>query len=459
MSHEKFLKDLDKLDIVIQLDEQERCAVATDWTGMTKGTPLAVAYPVSTAQVSDLLKVCSAHGISVVPSGGRTGLAGGAVSLGEDLVLSLEKMDTIYRVDPIDMTIEVGAGVKTQRAQESAQECGLMFPLDLAAKGSCHIGGNLATNAGGLKFIAHGGAKEQVLGLEVVLADGRVLEMGHGLRKNNTGYDLQNLFIGSEGTLGIITKATLRLVLPPGDPQLVCLGVHRFEDILKLLQLCHAEKLHLSAFEFFTQEAHEITLEFQSHRLKTPFATRSPFYVLLEAEDSEKLQTVMEKGFEEEWLIDGVMASSETEYQQLWALRESITESVACAGRVHKNDVSVVLSQLPALISRVESLSQAQNYVRMVLFGHIGDGNIHINYVGSKELDFDIFKEHVRELELEVFKELKNLQGSISAEHGIGLLKREDLFFSRTDIEMEWMKKIKLMFDPQNLLNPGKIFE
>ena len=433
-------------------------AMARDWTTLNAGLPLAVVFPTSTEEVRQVLMCCSQHGVAVVPSGGRTGLAGGACSQGQDIILSLEKMNTIHRVDPVDMLIDVDAGVITQQVQDSAREVGLMFPLDLAAKGSSQIGGNLATNAGGLKFIAFGGAREQVLGLEVVLMNGQVLELGHGLRKNNTGYDLQGLFVGSEGTLGVITRAQLRLVLPTAEQDLVCFGVESFANIQMLLTECCKHQVQLSAFEFFTRQAHEITLQINGHRLKTPFAEKPPFFVLLESAMKAELESVMEKGFEEGWLLDGVLATSNVDKQQLWDLRESITESLAVSGRVHKNDVSLQLTHLPTFVEELECLEGAIEDIQIVLFGHIGDGNIHINYLGPKAMTQVDFYEKVRQIELKVFEKVQALKGSISAEHGIGVLKKADLNFSRTPEEITLMREIKKIFDPSHLLNPGKIF-
>ncbi len=438
-------------------------AYGRDWTRLNQPKPTAILLPGSTKDVSKILKYCSEERLAVVPSGGRTGLAGGAVATNGEYVVSLNRMNRLERVDPIGLTIRVEAGITTQQVQEAAREAGLFFPLDLAAKGSCQIGGNIATNAGGVKFIRFGGMREQVLGLEVVLPDGEVLDMNTSLRKNNTGYDLRQMFIGSEGTLGIITRATLRLTPPPRNVQVSVMAVDTFPDIPKILGVCNLAGVQISAFEFFTKEAHEIVLK-NALGARTPFAQISPFYVLLEVEDGptggEIMQPLLEKIFEQGLITDAVVASSPAQFKELWGLRENITESIAKHGHARKNDISLAIDQLTDFIADLEKeVARAPKDMQLVLFGHIGDGNLHINYVGPKTEPFLEFQARAREVEKRIFDILGRYKGSISAEHGIGLLKKKDLHYSRTAEEVALMRKLKGVFDPHGIMNPGKIFD
>lgn len=439
-------------------------AYGTDWTRVHKPNPIGVVLPASTQQVSQIVKFCQKHNIAMVPSGGRTGLAGGAVASAGELVISLSRMNRIEKLDAVGLTAVVEAGVTTQALQEAAREIGLFFPLDLAAKGSCQIGGNIATNAGGVKFIRFGGMREQVLGVEVVLPNGDILDMNTGLRKNNTGYDLKQLFVGAEGTLGIITRATVKLAPPPRNLQVAVMATRTFGDILQIAQTCNLQGIQLTAFEFFTNVAHEIVLKY-SPGAKTPFAEKSPFYVLLEVEEGDQGRSVMEPLlatiFEKGLIEDAVIGQSSAQFKELWGLRENITESIANHGHVRKNDISLAIDQLEMFVKDLEKevLSKAPSDMQLVLFGHIGDGNLHINYVGPKSEPFVDFQSRARKVEEQVFAILARYKGSISAEHGIGLLKKHDLLFSRSAAEIAMMQNIKRLFDPKNLMNPGKIFE
>ncbi len=434
-----------------------------DWTKVHAPKPAAILLPGSTAEISKVLAYCHKEKVAVVPSGGRTGLAGGAVAANGEFVVSLQRMNKIEKLDTIGLSARVQAGVTTQQLQEAAREVGLFFPLDLAAKGSCHIGGNIATNAGGVKFIRFGGMREQVLGLEVVLANGEVLDMNTSLRKNNTGYDLKQLFIASEGTLGIVTRATVRLTPPPRNVQVAVMAVESFKDIPDILGVGNMSGVAFTAFEFFTRVAHEIVLQ-HARGARTPFDHRYPYYVLIEAEEAPGggatmeplLETLLEKGL----VKDAVIAQSPAQQKELWGLRENITESIAAHGHARKNDISLAIDQLTDFIAELEvELASAPKDMELVLFGHIGDGNLHINYVGPKSEPFAAFNARARAVEERIFKRVAAFKGSISAEHGIGLLKKKDLGFSRTPAEVALMRQIKAVFDPHGIMNPGKIFD
>ena len=439
-------------------------AYGRDWTRIYQPNPRLIALPASTAEVAKLVRLAAHHGVKVVPSGGRTGLAAGAVAAAGELVISLSRMNQIEQIDSVGQTIRVQAGITTQQVQEAAKSKGLFFPLDLAAKGSCQIGGNIATNAGGVKFIRFGGMREQVIGLEVVLASGEVLDLNTGLRKNNTGYDLKQLFIGSEGTLGIITGATLRLTPPPRNLQVAVMGVAAFADIPRILGVAASAGVQLTACEFFTQVAHEIVLR-QTPTARTPFGERYPYYVLLEAEagiksDESVIEPLLERLFEANLITDAVIAGTSTEFKELWGLRENITESIAKEGHARKNDISLAIDHLAPFIEDLGPLlAQPADGMTLVLFGHIGDGNLHINYVGDRNEPFAAFQERARRVELKVFELLARYRGSISAEHGIGLLKKKDLHFSRSAAEIAMMRQLKQLLDPAGIMNPGKIFD
>ncbi len=434
-----------------------------DWTRLHPARPAVILLPGTTEDVAAIVRYCAGHDLKIVPSGGRTGLAGGAVAPGGEVVVSLNRMNKIEHLDPIGLTIKVQAGVTTQQVQEAARDAGFSFPLDLAAKGSSQIGGNIATNAGGVKFIRFGGMREQVLGLEVVTASGEILAMNTSLRKNNTGYDLRHLFVGSEGTLGIITRATLRLAPAPRNVQVSILAANAFADIPKILAVCHDAGVQLTAFEFFTKEAHAIVLE-HAVNARTPFDQIYPYYVLLEVEEGadggDIMQPLLEQIFAKDLIADAVVAASTAQFKELWGLRENITESIAKHGHARKNDIALAIDQLADFIAELQpEMAAAPKDMQLILFGHIGDGNLHINYVGPRSEGFQEFQQRARLVEERIFKLLATYQGSISAEHGIGLLKKKDLHFSRSAAEIAVMREIKRALDPKGIMNPGKIFD
>jgi FAD/FMN-containing dehydrogenase len=465
VSTDQAIKDLKAIvgESAVLTAESDLKSWGTDWTKVYEPKPLCVVFPSSTKKVSELLTYCHTHELAVTPSGGRTGLCAGAVASDGEVVINLSRMNKILEVDQVGLTITAEAGVTTEALQTAAKDVGLYFPLDLASKGSCQIGGNIATNAGGVKLIRYGGTREQVLGLEVVLADGRVLDMNVALRKNNSGYDLKQLFIGSEGTLGIVTKAVLRLTPKPRNLQLAILAVDGFANILKILRQCSLASVSITAFEFFTEVAHKIVLQ-HLPGAKTPFPVIYPFYVLLEIEqpgDGPEMEILLERLFNEELIKDATIANNSQQFKDFWGLRENITESLAAHGQVRKNDISLAIDHLNGFVSKLETLisSITERDVTLVLFGHIGDGNLHINYVAPKLIPSKDFNAKARKIEERVFELLTEFKGSISAEHGIGLTKKKDLHFTRTADEINWMRETKRSWDPKGILNPGKIFD
>jgi FAD/FMN-containing dehydrogenase len=431
-----------------------------DWTRVHEPAPSAIAFPRSTAEVSRLLKLCSAHGVPVVPSGGRTGLAAGAVAARGEVVLSLSRMRAMGPIDVVGGTVRVEAGAVTQAVHQYCEEQGLTWPVDFASKGSSTVGGNIATNAGGVKVIRWGLTRQWVLGVEAVLASGEVLEDKGGLEKNNTGLDLRQLFIGSEGTLGIVTAATLKLARVPRKLDVLLFAVDDLAGVVRLFRETRASGFVLSAYEMFTDKCQARVL---SHRkLRAPLASPSPFYVLVELEDAarEPLEEWVGALLDRGTVRDGVLAQSAPEARDLWSLRESISESLSATGFPHKNDIALPVAALEAFCAELEALF-VRRYpsFEVCLFGHIGDGNLHVNVMKPADLEKPAFIAQVKEADRDMFDLVKEHKGSISAEHGVGLLKKAWLGWTRTDAEIAAMKAVKRALDPQNLLNPGKIFD
>lgn len=431
-----------------------------DWTRRWTPAPLAIALPGNVDEVQAILRWASAQGVAVVPSGGRTGLSGGAVAANGELVLSLERMNKALAFDAVDRTLTVQAGMALEAVHNAALEHGLIYPVDFAARGSCSIGGNIATNAGGIRVIRYGNTREWIAGLKVVTANGELLELNKGLIKNSSGYDFRQLLIASEGTLGVIVEATLKLTDPPPASNVMLLALPSFEVLMQVFA-AFRERMQLQAFEFFTDRALEHVL---AHGAQAPFAEVHPFYVVTEFAAGDEVQeaaamAAFEACMEQGWVSDGVVSQSDAQAAQLWRLREGITEAVA-RYKPYKNDVSVRISAMPAFMARTQALiGQAYPHFDVVWFGHIGDGNLHINVLKPDATDDAEFLqqcEHVTKLLAQV---LKDFDGSISAEHGIGLVKKGYLDSTRGEAEIALMKAVKRAFDPQGLLNPGKVFD
>ncbi len=431
-----------------------------DWTRRWTPAPLAIALPASVEEVQALLRWCSAQGVAVVPSGGRTGLSGGAVAAHGELVLSLERMNKPLAFNAVDRTLTVQAGMALEAVHNAALEHGLIYPVDFAARGSCSIGGNIATNAGGIRVIRYGNTREWIAGLKVVTVSGELLELNKGLIKNSSGYDFRQLLIASEGTLGVIVEATLKLTDPPPASNVMLLALPSFEVLMEVFA-AFRERLQLQAFEFFTDRALEHVL---AHGAQAPFAEVHPFYVVTEfaaGDDAQEAAAMaaFEACMEQGWVSDGVVSQSDAQAAQLWRLREGITEAVA-RYKPYKNDVSVRISSMPAFLAQTQALiGEAYPQFDVVWFGHIGDGNLHINVLkpdGTADAEFLQQCEHVTKLLAQV---LKDFDGSISAEHGIGLVKKGYLDSTHGPAEIALMKAVKRTFDPQGLLNPGKVFD
>lgn len=428
-----------------------------DWTRRWTPAPLAVAFPADIAQVQAIVRWAVQTGVAIVPSGGRTGLSGGAVAAHGELVLSLDRMNKVLEFNPVDRTLTVQPGISLEAVQQAARDRGLIYPVDFAARGSCQIGGNIATNAGGIRVIRYGNTRQWVAGLKVVTGTGELLDLNKGLVKNASGYDLRHLVIGSEGTLGIVVEATLWLTAPPPDTQVMLLAIPAMDALMKVFAEAN-HRLRLEAFEFFTDRA---LAHVTAHGAQKPFAEDHPFYVVTEFDAAGEADALdfFERCVEEGWVVDGVIASSDAQAAALWRLREGITESLA-RYKPYKNDVSVRISVVPAFMEEMQRLLSAEYpHFDVVWFGHIGDGNLHINVLKPDDLANDTFVsqcEHVTSLLVET---LHRHEGSISAEHGIGLVKKGYLDSTRGPAEIALMKAVKRAFDPQARLNPGKLFD
>ncbi len=434
-----------------------------DWTRVYEPKPSAVVFPRTTDEVSRFMKLCSQFAIRVVPSGGRTGLAGGAVSSAGEIVLSLVRMRSIGEVDPLALTLRVQAGAVTQSVHEKCAPLGLTWPVDFASKGSSQIGGNIATNAGGVKVIRYGLTRNWVLGLQVVTMNGDILELNGALEKNNTGIDLRQLFIGSEGVLGVITEATLKLTHLAENLDVFFFGLQDFNSVLNLFREVRRSPFQISAFECLTEAC--LLAVRENRNVPSPFQQSYPAYVLLELERSpDSTRDIWEPWlsalFEKNLVLDGTWAQSAREARELWVLREGISESLSKLGFVHKNDIALPIANLGPFIEDFEhTFASRHAELKVYLFGHIGDGNLHVNTLMPPHWDRLQFEKTCEQADLDLFHLVQKYQGSVSAEHGIGLLKKKALHFSRTPEEIQCMRAIKRTFDPQGLLNPGKIFD
>lgn len=445
----------------VRTDADTRKTHGRDWTTYFEINAGAVVFPKTTAEVSRLVRWARQHRVALVPSGGRTGLSGGACALNGEVVVSFDLMNTISDFNPVDQTVVVGAGVITEELQKFALEKGLFYPVDFAARGSSQIGGNVATNAGGIKVLRYGMTREWIAGLTAVTGTGEILETGRGLVKNATGYDLRHLFIGSEGTLGFVTEVLVRLAPPPPPLKVLVLGAPDLEAVMKIYARFKVGA-QLTAFEMFSDKAliHVLT----STQLPRPFTTESAFYVVAEVEcpsdaAEEKILSIFEDCVEQGWVVDGSLAQSETQAKTFWRYREDISESLSKFSP-YKNDIAVRVSKVPPFVADLDAiLTKAYPTWEVVWFGHIGDGNLHINILRPEGLSKEDFVRECRKVDALIFDCVKRFDGSISAEHGVGLTKKSFLGYSRSAGEIALMKGIKTVFDPEGLINPGKLLD
>jgi len=462
----QFATILDKKYILS--DDQDKAPYLTDWRKRYIGKALAVLLPVSAEEVAAIIKVCSANGTGVIPQGGHTGFCGGATpdSSGNQIIINMKRMNQVREIDLANQTISVEAGCILQSIQEKAAEQGFLFPLSLGAEGSCMIGGNLATNAGGTNVLRYGNTRDLCLGLEVVTAQGEIWHGMKGLRKDNTGYDLRDLFIGSEGSLGIITAAVMKLYPLPISQWTTLVATQDIRSTISLLNLFQKRATSLlTGFEMMTQESLALN-EKHFPQLANPLKDNPPYTILIELSDHESeehvkqlLETILEEAFEAGLISNAVIASNLSQANSFWQMREHITLAQAQEGANLKHDITIPLSALDGFIRDTDALIRAEfPGVRIINFGHLGDGNLHYNIApppGIDHKEFNLANEKpIQEL---VYAQVERCKGSISAEHGVGQLKLDGLRAHKGEVAHELMRAIKKALDPQNILNPHKV--
>ncbi len=428
-----------------------------DWTRFHEPHAAVIFFPNDIVEIQKIIQVANRYQQVVIPSGGRTGYSAGAVATQGEWVISMVRFNEITEFNPIDQTVKVGAGVITEQLQNFAEEQGLFYPVDFASSGSSHIAGNIATNAGGIRVLRYGLTRDYVLGLTVVTGVGEVLYLNKGLVKNASGLDLRHLFIGSEGILGVVVEAEIKLVQNPPVQSVMLLALSSLEAVMSVFALAR-KTLTLSSFEFFSDRSlHHV----MHHRgFDNPFEAFHPFYVLLEFdEDEDGAMNVFEAGMESAWVNDGIIAQSMDQAQQLWQYREGISESIAHF-TPYKNDISVKISRVPEFMQQLEDVLTAEYPgFETIWFGHIGDGNLHLNILKPDHMDTSEFKQQCEAVNEHVYGLIAQFEGSISAEHGVGLIKKPFLSYSKSQAEIELMQNIKQVFDPNGVLNIGKVID
>jgi FAD/FMN-containing dehydrogenase len=424
---------------------------------------MCILLPETTEQLVEIVSYAHREGVPLVPSGGRTGYSGGATASHYEVVVSLANFAKRVQVDPMAHTASCDAGATTLSIQVSARDAGLFYPVDLASRGSSQIGGNIATNAGGIRVLRYGDTRKRVLGLTVVVAPGRIVELNGALIKNQAGYDLRQLMIGSEGTLGFVSGAILQLEPSPKPTVRFLCGLSDNENILEVLRCLRTQGHQVCLFEYFEHPA--LTLVLDSANFARPFSRPHHSYLLCEIEGEEELLLTDKIGQDLSQLIDRglvqdlVLAQNTKQSEELLHLREHISPSIMKRYFVHKNDVSVPVAVVPNFLRALEELCERKmKYTPRIVFGHVGDGNLHVNFLKLPEQDRESFAELCKFIDHEVFTLVTSLRGSVSAEHGIGLLKRDHLHLSRSPWEIQMMQHIKRIFDPKGIFNPGKVF-
>jgi FAD/FMN-containing dehydrogenase len=446
-------------------DPDQQLPYLREWRDTYIGRSALVLRPATTADVSAILTLAHAHNIAVVPQAGNTGLVGGQIAMRGEIVVSVARMTKVRAVDAAGGTMTVEAGLTLAECQQTADKAGRFFPLSLPSEGSCRIGGNIGTNAGGVGVLAYGNMRQQVLGLEVVLADGRIWDGLRALKKDNTGYDLRDLFIGSEGTLGIVTAAVLRLLPRPAEKATAMVAIRSIEDALALFNMSlQAAGRGLTAFEFMPRLVIEFVLRHMAGT-REPFAVTYPWYVLIEISGAEadghahrQMEGILTEATEQGLVIDTVIAQSLAHAKDLWRLREGISEAQKPEGGNIKHDVSVPIAAIPEFIQRANAIVERLcPGARPLPLGHFGDGNVHYNIaqpVGMAKADFTALTPAIMRA---VHDLVMSCNGSISAEHGIGQTRRSELARVKSEVELSIMRSIKQALDPKGILNPGKV--
>lgn len=448
-------------------DRIDAAPYLVDWRGRYSGAALAVVKPASTDEVSRVVALCAGSGVPIVAQGGNTGLVGGGTPLadGKDIVLNLSRMNRVRELDPDNNTITVESGCILQHVQEAARRADRLFPLSLASQGSCEIGGNLSTNAGGVHVLRYGNMRDLVLGLEVVLPDGRLWNGLRALRKDNTGYDLKHLFIGAEGTLGVITAAVLKLFAKPRVSLVCWMAIESAAHAVELLSVLRSRfGERISAFEIVGMPALKLVLR-HIPTARNPLSTDAKWFGLLEVADSfdgydlaSAVESELSNAAKSGLVRDAVIAQSDAQAGALWALRENVSEAQKIEGISIKHDISVPVSRIPAFLERADvALRREFPELRIVAFGHLGDGNLHYNLSKPESADNAAFIGQTGCVNRIVHDLVGELGGSISAEHGLGQLKREEILRYKSALEIELMKAVKTALDPAGLFNRGKV--
>ena len=464
MSGDLLLAQLRKIvgDAQVLTATADVAAYATDWRGRYTGVPRCVVRPCSTQEVAQVVRCCSEAGIAMVPQGGNTGLCGGATPIGKEVLISLTRLNRVRQIDPLNNAITVEAGCLLQRVQEAAAGAERLFPLSLAAEGTATIGGNLSTNAGGVQVLRYGNTRDLTLGLEVVLPSGEIWNGLRALRKDNTGYDLKHLFIGAEGTLGLITAATLKLFPLPRHVTTAWGAVSSPKQAVELLSfLRNRAGDTVTAFELISSVSLDLVMQ-HIRGARLPLAGHAPWQFLVEFSSSRELLADVTDAFEtaaaDSLVEDVVIAGTLAQAQALWAMRENISEAQKREGISIKHDVSMPISCIAEFIARADAeLSSTFPSIRIVCFGHVGDGNLHYNISKSLAQDNTAFIAATSEVNRIVHDLVAELGGSISAEHGLGQLKRDEVLRYKSPVEMAMMRSIKAALDPCGLMNPGKL--
>ena len=445
----------------VKIDASDLEYYGKDWSSGATPNPSAIVFPKSINEVQGLVGLANKLNFPLVPSGGRTGLSGGAVASEREVVVSFDRMNKILKFDKVDNLVTCQPGVITGDLKKFAESEGLFYPVDFASAGASQLGGNVATNAGGINVLRYGMTRDWVEGMKVITGRGELLDLNRGLKKNATGFDFRHLFIGSEGTLGFIVELTLELISPPEEPTVMLLGLQKIENTVKTLAV-FKEKLSLTAFEFFSGTAMQKVIK--SNELSDPFGRIYPFYALVEFENNNKDQldvasVLFEKCIKSGYAVEGVVSQNQSQAKSLWKFREGITESIADYNPF-KSDVSCRISKIPTFLQELEKISSVfSRQFEVVLFGHLGDGNIHINLLQPFQMDSQEFREECKKISKLIFESVQSLGGSISAEHGIGLIKKPYLSYSRDEAELNYMRGVKRLFDPENIMNPGKLVD
>lgn len=440
---------------------EDRKAFGSDWTKVP-GESSVVLLPRTVEEISQVLKICTETKTKIIPSGGRTGLAGGVVAQKGEVALSLTRLNKISQLDKTGLTVKVQSGATTQSVHEFCEPEGLTWPIDLAAKGTSTIGGNLSTNAGGVRVIRYGMTRKWVSSIEAVTMSGEIIRVNQGLEKNNTGYDLVNLLIGSEGTLAVITEATLKLVKVPKNIKTFLFSVKDFESIDALFLRARSGPFEIQAFEFFSDKCSKAVE--QVLKRKPRLTNRGKFSVLLdvevEAQGGEALDTWLSKIVEDGIVEDGLLTQTSEERKEVWGLREGITESLAHLSPVKKMDVAVPVKDMVRFLNEAtKTIIENEYALELYLFGHYGDGSPHLNLLQKEGTSIEEFHKEYLRLEKDLFPLFKRYKGSVSAEHGVGILKKNWVTYSRSPEELRIFKGIKSVFDPLGLLNPGKVID